>query len=58
MLSKVVENISICNLNKEDLLREVTVKIRLERINIQKGITIEALLDSGVIGMVHSIRRN
>ena len=58
MLSKVVENISICNLNKEDLLREVTVKIRLERINIQEGITIEALLDSGVIGMVHSIRRN
>ena len=27
-------------------LREVTVKIRLERIDTQKGIIVEALLDS------------
>ena len=35
-------------------LREVTVKIGLERIDIQEGITIEALLDSRVIGLVMS----
>ena len=46
MLSKVVENISTCNLDKEDLLREVTVKIELERINTQEEITMEILLDS------------
>ena len=36
------------------MLREITVKIRLERINIQKEITVEALLDSGIIGLVMS----
>jgi len=35
-------------------LREVTVKIGLERIDTQKGITVEALLDSGAIGLVMS----
>jgi len=35
-------------------LREVTVKIRLERIDTQKGVTVEALLDSGVTGLVMS----
>jgi len=35
-------------------LREVTVKIKLERIDIQEGITVEALLDSGVTGLVMS----
>ena len=35
-------------------LREVTVKIRLERVDTQKGIMVEALLDSGVIGLVMS----
>jgi len=54
MLSRVVDNISICNLDKGDLLREVTVKIGLERIDIQEGITVEALLDSGVMGLVMS----
>jgi len=34
MLNKVAENISICNLNNEKLLREVMVKIELERIDI------------------------
>ena len=42
------------NLDKEDLLRKVTVKIGLERIDIQEGITVEALLDSGVTGLVMS----
>jgi len=36
------------------VLREVTVKIGLERINTQEGITVEALLDSGVTGLVMS----
>jgi len=35
-------------------LREVTVKIRLERIDMQEGITVEALLDSGATELVMS----
>ena len=54
MLSKVTENISICNLNNEDILREVMVKIELERIDIQEGITVEALLDRKATGLVMS----
>jgi len=36
-------------------LREVTVKIGLERIDTQEGITVKALLDSGVTGLVMSL---
>jgi len=36
------------------ILREVTVKIGLERINMQEGIMVEALLDSGATGLVMS----
>ena len=36
-------------------MREVTVKIRLERIDIQEGITVETLLDSGTMGLVMSL---
>ena len=39
---------------EERMLREVTVKIGLERIDIQEGITVEALLDSGATGLVMS----
>jgi len=35
-------------------LREVIVKIGLERIDTQEGVTVEALLDSGVTGLVMS----
>jgi len=35
-------------------LREIIVKIGLERIDMQKRITVEALLDSGVTGLVMS----
>ena len=35
-------------------MREVTVKIGLERIDMQERIMVEALLDSGVIGLVMS----
>jgi len=36
------------------LLREVTVKIRLERIDTQEEIMVEALLDSGATRLVMS----
>ena len=39
---------------EEGALREVMVKIRLERIDTQEGITVEALLDSGATGLVIS----
>jgi len=35
-------------------LREVMVKIGLERIDTQEGVTVEALLDSGAMGLVMS----
>ncbi len=35
-------------------LREVTVKIGLERINIQEKVTVEVLLNSGATGLVIS----
>ena len=36
------------------MLREVTIKIGLERLDMQEGITVEALLDSGATGLVMS----
>ena len=56
MLSRVVENTSIYNLDKEDLLREVTVKISLKRINMQEGITMEVLLNSSATELVMSLK--
>ena len=35
-------------------MREVIVKIRLERLDMQEGVTVEALLDSGATGLVMS----
>ena len=35
-------------------LWEVTVKIGLERVDMQEGITVEVLLDSGATGLVKS----
>ena len=55
MLSKVTENISICNLDHRDILRKVTVKIGLERIDMQEGIIVEVLLYSRVIELVMSL---
>ena len=55
MLARVTNNTSIHNLDKGDLLREVTVKIGLERIDMQEGIIVEELLDSGAIGLVISL---
>ena len=42
-----------CNTNR-DLLRKVTVKIGLERIDMQEGVIVEVLLDSGVMRLVMS----
>ena len=54
MLSIIMENISCCNLNNRNMLREVMVKIRLERIDTQKRVIVEALLDSRAAGLVMS----
>jgi len=40
MFSRVIDNISCCNLNNGNMLREVTVKIRLERIDMQEGVVV------------------
>ena len=54
ILSRVMDNTSCCGPKNEELLREVTVKIGLERIDIQEGVTVEALLDSGTTELVMS----
>jgi len=54
MLSRVMDNTFCCSLNNGDLLREVMVKIGLERIDIQEGVIVEALLDSGATELVMS----
>jgi len=54
MLTRVIEKTSICSLDNRDMLREVMVKIGLERIDMQEGITVEMLLDSGTTGLVMS----
>ena len=48
-----MNDISCYNLNN-DMLRKVTVKIGLERIDTQKGVTVEALLDSRATELVMS----
>jgi len=54
MLSRVVDNIFCYNLNNGNMLREAMVKVGLERIDIQKGVTVEALLDSRTTRLVIS----
>jgi len=55
MLSRVMENTSCCNLNMGNILREVTVKIELERIDTQEGVIVEAFLDSRATRLVMSL---
>ena len=45
MLSRVVDHTSSCNLDNGDMLREVTMKTGLERIDTQEEVTVEALLE-------------
>jgi len=47
-------NTSCCNLDNEDLLREVMMKIGLKKIDMQEEITVNALLDSSATGLVMS----
>ena len=54
MLSRVINNTSCYNLDNEDMLREITVKIGLERIDTQKRVIVEALLNSGATELVMS----
>ena len=54
MLSRVVDNTFCCNLNNRNILREVIVKIGLERIDTSKGVIVETLLDSEVTELVMS----
>ena len=54
MLSRVVDNTFCCNLNNRNILREVIVKIGLERIDTLKGVIVETLLDSEVTELVMS----
>ena len=54
MLNRVMDNTFYYNLNNGNMLREVMVKIGLERIDIQEGIIVEVLLDSGATELVMS----
>ena len=47
---------STCNLDKGDFLRELTVKIGLERVDMQKGVMVKAFLDSEATGLVMSLK--
>ena len=55
MLSKVIRNIFYYNLNNKNMLREVIVKIGLEKIDLQEEVTVDVLLDSKVTGLVMSL---
>jgi len=55
MLTRAIDNTSCYNLDNGDMLREMMVKIGLERINMQKEVTVEVFLDSEAIGLVMSL---
>ena len=55
MFSRVIDNISSYSLDNRNMLREVIVKIELERIDIQERVTVEALLDSEAMRLVISL---
>jgi len=55
MLSRIMDDTFCYNLNNRDILREVIVKIGLERINTQEEVMVKALLDSGVTALVISL---
>ena len=54
MLSRVVDNTSMYNLDNRDILKEVMVKIGLEKIDTQEEVIVEALLDSKATRLVIS----
>ena len=55
MFSNMIENKSCYNLSNKDMLRSVTVKIGLERIDTQE-VTVKALLDGRVTKLVISLK--
>ena len=48
------KEVEIRKTKRKESLREITVKIELERIDTQKGVIVEVLLDSGATGLVMS----
>jgi len=54
MLSRVMDNTFCYNLSNGNILRKVTVKIGLEKIDMQEGVTVEILLYSSTTGLVIS----
>jgi len=55
MLARAIDNTSCYNIDNGNMLKEVMVKIGLERIDMQEGVMVEALLDSGAMGLVMSL---
>ena len=49
------KEVKVKKAEEKELLREITVKIGLEKIDIQEGITVEAVLDSGTTVLVMSL---
>ena len=49
------KEVKVRKAEEKELLRKITVKIGLEKIDIQEGITIEAVLDSGTTVLVMSL---
>jgi len=49
------EFVEVRKAEREELLKEVIVKIGLERIDMQKGIIVEILLDSKAMRLVMSL---
>jgi len=39
VLSRVMDNTAGCDLKNKEALREIIVKIRLERVDMQEGVT-------------------
>jgi len=48
------KSVDVRKIKEEEALREVTVKIELERIDTQEGIIVETLLNSGATELVIS----
>ena len=52
--TKEKKEVEVKKTKEEKLLREVIVKIGLEKVDMQEGIIVEALLNNGTIGLVMS----
>ena len=51
---KEKKEVEVKKAKEEKLLKEVIVKIGLEKVDMQEGIIVEALLDNSTIGLVMS----